>query len=311
MKNNQIGMVFPGQGSQHIGMLQELSAITPVVRDTFTEASDQLGYDLWQITQENLEGKLDQTEYTQPAILTASIAMWRVLQQQVHWTPTVLAGHSLGEYTALVCANALRFTDAVKLVALRGRLMQSAVATGAGAMAAIVGLDDIQVNDLCAQCAENEIVSCANYNSPGQVVIAGQHAAVLRVVAQAKAAGAKLAKVLPVSVPSHCALMDSAAEAFAAALYAVNLQIPTLPVVHNVDANVKQEVNQIRLALIHQLRQPVLWVDVIRAMHNQGVRCFVECGPGKVLSGLIKRIYPEELTVALASYTNYLQIAIQ
>lgn len=304
MQKSQLGIVFPGQGSQHPGMLAELADNYPQVEASFAEASDVLGYDLWALTQTNPDDKLNQTEFTQPALLTASVAMWRVLQHELSWIPAYLAGHSLGEYSALVCANALSLQDAVKLVALRGRLMQQAVPAGVGAMAAIIGLDDTAVNDLCASYQGDGTVSCANYNSPGQVVIAGDHAAVMWVIEQAKPAGAKMAKALPVSVPSHCQLMQPAADEFAAAIHQQTFAAPMIPVIHNVDATSKTEINDIKAALIHQLSQPVLWVDSIKAMHAKGVRCFIECGPGKVLTGLIKRIEKDDQAIALSTTTE-------
>lgn len=308
MLKSQLAFVFPGQGSQSLGMLSMEYERYDVVRATFSEASDTLGYDAWAICQDNPDDKLNQTEYTQPLLLVASVAMWRAWQHETGVTPGVMAGHSLGEYSALVCAQALGFTDAVTLVARRGQLMQSAVGKDEGAMAAIIGLDDAVVNELCETHAQGECVSCANYNSPGQVVIAGVTAAVERVVAAAKPAGAKMAKMLEVSVPSHCRLMQPAAQEFEEALNQVNLKLPQIPVYHNVDATVKTDINEIRLALGQQMFQSVLWVDSVNAMRKQGCQHFVECGPGKVLTGIIKRIDKTVQLTALSATEDYSQV---
>jgi [acyl-carrier-protein] S-malonyltransferase len=282
-------VVFPGQGSQKLGMLADLAPVFPVVEATFTEASKALGYDLWHIVQQD-EAKLNQTEYTQPAILTASVAIWRIWQQHNQAKPQYLAGHSLGEYTALTCAEAISFADAVRLVAERGRLMQSAVPAGVGAMAAILGLSDEQVKQACAESAENEVVAAVNFNSPGQVVIAGNKAAVERAMEKAKAMGAKRALPLPVSVPSHCALMKGAAEKLADILANMNITKPKIQVVHNVDVLTHDNAAQIREALIKQLYSPVRWSETVQSLFAKGCTQFIECGPGKVLTGLNKRI---------------------
>jgi len=283
-------MVFPGQGSQSVGMLAPLAQAFPVVAETFAQASEALGYDLWARVQQGPAELLNQTACTQPAMLTAGVATWRCWQQKTDNTPAMMAGHSLGEYTALVCTGALRFEDAVRLVEKRGTLMQNAVPSGAGAMAAILGLDDEQVVTVCAQAAEGRVVSAANFNSPGQVVIAGHAEAVERAMGLAKAAGAKRALPLPVSVPSHCALMKPAADAFAAELASTQIHLPSIAVIHNVDVSVKDNVDAIREALAAQLYQPVRWVETIRAMHAAGIARVFEMGPGKVLAGLNKRI---------------------
>lgn len=303
-------MVFPGQGSQSVGMLKALGEAFPVVRRTFEEASGVLGYDLWALAQEGPETELNRTEKTQPAMLAAGVAVWRAWREQGGATPSLMAGHSLGEYTALVCAGALEFADAVGLVADRGRYMQEAVPPGAGAMAAILGLSDEQAVAACERAGQGEVVSAANFNSPGQVVVAGSAAAVQRAVEQARHAGAKRAVVLPVSVPSHCALMRPAADRLAQRLAQVGMRAPAIPVLHNVDAAPRADAAGIRQALAEQLHQPVRWVDCVRAMGAAGVGGFVESGPGKVLSGLSRRILadvpavpvldPDTLQAALA-----------
>ena len=284
------GFVFPGQGSQSIGMLNALASVFPQVQQTFNEASNVLGYDLYAIVSAGPEEKLNSTDITQPAMLAAGVATWRIWTEKGGQSPAMMAGHSLGEYTALVCAGALAFTDAIKLVAARGRYMQEAVAKGTGAMAAILGLDDDSVRDVCRRAAGEEVVEAVNFNSPGQVVVAGNKAAVERVAELAKASGAKRAVILPVSVPSHCQLMKPAAEKLAADLQQVAITAPTIPVINNVDVASPAEPDAIRDALVRQLYQPVRWVEVIQAMIGQGVTDIVECGPGKVLIGLNKRI---------------------
>ncbi|MEW5755926.1 MAG: ACP S-malonyltransferase [Pseudomonadota bacterium] len=285
-----LAFVFPGQGSQSIGMLADLARNYPVVTQTFAEASDRLGYDLWAVVQQGPEDKLNQTAVTQPAMLAAGMATWRVWQQKGGAKPTLMAGHSLGEYTALVCAGALGFTDAIQLVAERGRLMQQAVPAGEGAMAAILGLTDEQVIDGCAQAGHGEVVSAVNFNSPGQVVIAGKKTAVERAVELMKQAGAKRALLLPVSVPSHCSLMEPAAEKLKEQLARIAIAPPAIPVINNVDVKVVTSPDAIRDALARQLYRPVRWVETIQSMASQGVTRVIECGPGKVLAGLNKRI---------------------
>lgn len=294
-----LAFVFPGQGSQSVGMLAELAAAHDVVRATFAEASQALGYDLWQLTQAGPVEELNQTHITQPAMLTAGVAAWRVWQEKNGKAPAVMAGHSLGEYTALVCAGALAFADGVALVAERGRYMQEAVPAGTGAMAAILGLEDAQVVEACASAAQGQVVSAVNFNSPGQVVIAGHAAAVERAMEAAKAMGAKRALPLPVSVPSHCALMQPAAERLAQRLAGINLQVPQIPVINNVDVAVAADAAAIRQALARQLHSPVRWVETVQKMAADGVDALVECGPGKVLVGLNKRIAKDMKTFAI------------
>lgn len=284
-----LAFVFPGQGSQSIGMLAGLGEQQKLVAETFAEASEALGYDLWALVQQGPEDRLNQTDKTQPAILVASIALWRLWQAQDGARPAFVAGHSLGEYSALVAAGCLGFADTVKLVEHRGRLMQEAVPQGQGGMAAILGLEDAEVLAACAEVAQGEVVSAVNFNAPGQVVIAGSAAAVARAVDACKARGAKRAMALPVSVPSHCALMRPAAERFAAAVEAVAWQAPQIPLVQNVSAAVSVDEDTLKRDLLAQLYSPVRWGESMRCLADQGVTDVVECGPGKVLSGLNKR----------------------
>lgn len=285
-----LAFVFPGQGSQSEGMLRDLAASHPEVERTFTSASDVLGYDLWDVVQHGPAEKLNRTDVTQPAMLVAGVAVWRVWQSEDGVEPAVMAGHSLGEYTALVCAGSLLFEDAVALVAERGRLMQQAVPAGSGAMAAILGMDDAAVVQTCIDAADGEVVEAVNYNSPGQVVVAGQKTAVERAVSLAKERGAKRAVILPVSVPSHCALMIPAAEKLAQVLDRIAVQAPAIPVINNVDVTSLDDPASIRSALVRQLHSPVRWVETIQKMRAEGVDHLIECGPGKVLAGLNKRI---------------------
>jgi [acyl-carrier-protein] S-malonyltransferase len=296
-----VAFVFPGQGSQSVGMLAELGAHHAIVIEAFSQASEVLGYDLWQLVQRDEEGQLNQTHITQPALLTASVALWRLWLQQGGVTPSILAGHSLGEYSALVCAGALDFTDAVRLVQARGQFMQAAVPSGEGAMAAIIGMDDAVVASVCEASAEGQVVAPANYNSPGQVVIAGAKSAVERAMVACKAAGARAAMPLPVSVPSHCMLMLPAAEQLRAMLSGIEIKVPTIPVVQNVDAKVAMSAEAIVNNLVAQLHQPVLWTQCVASIAASGVDLVVECGPGKVLNGLTKRI---EKTLLTASINN-------
>jgi len=284
-----LAFVFPGQGSQSLGMLAELGAQQHVIIDTFAEASAALGYDLWALTQQGPEEQLNQTDKTQPVILAASVALWRLWQAEGGPRPAFVAGHSLGEYSALVAAGSLPFADAVKLVELRGQLMQQAVPAGQGGMAAILGLEDADVLAACAEAAQGEVVSAVNFNAPGQVVIAGSAAAVERAIEACKAKGAKRAMALPVSVPSHCDLMRPAAERFAASVEAIAWQAPQIPLVQNVSAAVVADLDTLKRDLLAQLYSPVRWVESMVALGDRGVTSLVECGPGKVLSGLNKR----------------------
>ncbi|HCD14060.1 MULTISPECIES: ACP S-malonyltransferase [Shewanella] len=282
--------VFPGQGSQAVGMLADLAEGYPVVTETFREASEVLGYDLWQLVQQGPAETLNETDKTQPALLSASVALYRAWQAAGKAAPSVMAGHSLGEYSALVCAGVLKFTDAVKLVELRGKLMQQAVPAGTGAMFAIIGLDNDAIAKACEDSAEGAVVSPVNYNSPGQVVIAGEKNAVERAAAACKAAGAKMAVALPVSVPSHCALMKPAADKLATALGDIEFSQPQIPVINNADVAQPQDAADIRDALVRQLYSPVRWTETVEAMAAMGVTELYEVGPGKVLTGLCKRI---------------------
>ena len=284
-----LAFVFPGQGSQSLGMLAELGAQQPLIIETFREASEALGYDLWKLIQEGPEEQLNQTDKTQPAILTASIALWRLWLAEGGARPAYVAGHSLGEYSALVAAGSLTLAEAVKLVARRGQLMQEAVPAGHGAMAAILGLDDSVVVAICAEAAEDEVVSAVNFNSPGQVVIAGSKAAVDRAIELCKAKGAKRALPLVVSVPSHCELMRPAAERFAESVNAIDWQAPQIPLVQNVSAAVPSDLDTLKRDLLEQLYKPVRWVECVQNLAAQGAVNLVECGPGKVLAGLNKR----------------------
>jgi len=284
-----LAFVFPGQGSQSVAMLSELATHFPIVQETFKQASDVLGYDLWDIVSNGPAEKLNQTDITQPAMLAAGIAVWRCWQQTSDIKPDYLAGHSLGEYTALVAAGAIEFTDAIKLVSQRGQFMQQAVPSGEGAMAAILGLDDDTVISVCSEASSAGVVEAVNFNSPGQVVIAGATEAVNLAVELATAQGAKRALLLPVSVPSHCALMKPAADRLAEALADITINSPQIPVIHNVTASIS-DVDNIKGLLAQQLHNPVLWVKTIQFLGQQGVDSLVECGPGKVLAGLTKRI---------------------
>ncbi len=289
----KLAFVFPGQGSQSLAMLAEHGAQQPLIIDTFAEASAALGYDLWALCQQGPQELLNQTDKTQPAILAASIALWRLWLAEGGARPAFVAGHSLGEYSALVAAQSLGFAEALKLVERRGQLMQEAVPAGQGAMAAILGLDDAQVMAACAEAELGEVVSAVNFNAPGQVVIAGSAAAVDRAIAACKAHGAKRAMPLPVSVPSHCALMRPAAERFAQSIAEVSWQAPQIPLVQNVSAAVVADLDTLKRDLLAQLYNPVRWVESIQCLAAQGVTDLIECGPGKVLGGLNKRCVKE------------------
>jgi [acyl-carrier-protein] S-malonyltransferase len=309
-----IGIIFPGQGSQSVGMLSALADQFPMVKQTFEEASEALQLDLWAMANEGPAESLNQTQNTQPAMLAAGLAVYRVWIAQGGAAPAVMAGHSLGEYTALTAAESLSFADAVKLVAARGHFMQEAVPAGQGAMAAILGLDDDAVKTVCAEAAGDEVAEAVNFNSPGQVVIAGSKAAIERAAGLAKAAGAKRALLLPVSVPSHCALMMPAAEELGAILEEIDIQIPAIPVIHNVDVSISNNTDDIRQKLVRQLSQPVRWVETIQQFKSQEIERLLEPGPGKVLTGLGKRIDksmsfmpvfdPASLEKALESYNG-------
>jgi [acyl-carrier-protein] S-malonyltransferase len=298
----KFAVVFPGQGSQSVNMLSELRAQSGAAKETFEQASSALGYDLWELISANPDNRLDQTEYTQPAMLAAGIAVWREWGARGLPMPRLCAGHSLGEYTALVATGALPFEAALRAVQHRGRLMQQAVPPGAGAMAAILGLEDDQVRAVCAELSSGEeIVQAVNFNAPGQVVIAGTAAAVARAIAAATAAGAKRAIALPVSVPSHSSLMQQAATALSSYLGGLQFKAPQIPVLHNIDAAPRSDSVEIVRALEAQLHSPVLWVKTVQRMVNDGIDTVLEFGPGKVLAGLCKRIDKSLAIVAVDS----------
>lgn len=289
--NHSLGVVFPGQGSQSVGMLSDIAAEFPQVATVFDQASTVLGYDLWQLTQQGPAEALDKTAQTQPALLAASYAIWQILTTKTNLRPALLAGHSLGEYSALACAGAIPFVDAIRLVAARGEYMQDAVPVGSSGLAAIIGLENDVVAAVCKKAViAGEVLSPANFNSPGQVVIAGHLPSVEKALVLAKEAGARMAKLLPVSVSSHCELMKPAAERLAALLASIPIQKPTIPVVSNVDVTIYDSAEAIRDGLVRQLYMPVRWVETIQLFSQQGITHLIECGPGKVLSGLNKRI---------------------
>lgn len=294
---DKFGFVFPGQGSQKLGMLSELAAAYPIIEESFAQASGVLNLDLWQICQHDADNILDRTDITQPALLTASVAIWHLWQQQSGTSPSILAGHSLGEYSALVCAGVLGFEDAVLAVHKRGQFMQAAVPPGAGKMAAIVGLENYQIDEICDEAEQQQVVSAANFNSPGQTVIAGDADAVDRAIELCKEAGAKRALPLNVSVPSHCDLMRPAARQLADVLADIPFRTPEIAVVQNYSAEICHDAEQIKQNLVKQLHEPVRWVDCVNVMHKAGIRRLVECGPGKVLCGLIKRIQADIVCV--------------
>lgn len=287
---SKFAIAFPGQGSQSVGMLAELAEAYPIIKETFAEASAVLGYDLFELVMQGPAEELNKTWKTQPALLTSSVALWRLWQAQGGATPAVMAGHSLGEYSALVCAGALTFADAVKLVELRGQAMQRAVPEGVGAMAAIIGLDNDSIAANCEKAAQGQVVSPVNFNSPGQVVIAGHKEAVERANILMKESGAKRALPLPVSVPSHCALMKPAAEELAIALDKLEVKAPAIPVINNADVATVTDPAAIKDALVRQLYSPVRWTETVERMASEEITFEIEMGPGKVLSGLVKRI---------------------
>lgn len=298
---SQSAVIFPGQGSQSVGMLGTLAEASPVIKQTFTAASEVLGRDLWELVSRDPDDELNQTRWTQPAMLAADVAVWRVYRSLGGGSPDFMAGHSLGEYSALIAAQALDFEDAVAVVHQRGTLMQQAAAEGEGAMAAILGLDDEQVQLCCQQASTAGIVVPANYNAPGQVVIAGQTAAVEKAIGLCREAGARRAMLLPVSVPAHSPLMQPAVPGLQAALEEIDIRPPACPVFHNLDIQPRSEADAIRAALIEQLTHPVPWTATIRAMAERHVDRFLECGPGKVLSGLGRRIERDAQWHALES----------
>jgi [acyl-carrier-protein] S-malonyltransferase len=307
MKKN-LAFVFPGQGSQTVGMLGDF-ADHVIVQDTFAEASKALGYDLWQLVASGPLEKLNQTNFTQPALLTASVAIWRLWQSESDIVPSVIAGHSLGEYSALVCAGVISLAGAVTLVEKRGEFMQACVPPGVGAMAAVIGLDDSGIIKACHEAEQGEVVAAVNFNSPGQVVIAGHQRAVQRAGELCKAAGAKRVLPLPVSVPSHCALMKPAAEQLSLILKQITFKQPKIPVVNNVDVVAETSAESIRNALIKQLYNPVRWSETISKLSSEGIEYLVEAGPGKVLQGLNKRI-DKSMTCVSVNSADSLQKAL-
>lgn len=302
---NSLGFVFPGQGSQSCGMLSTLAPKLPTLVQTFQEASSALGKDLWLLAQTGTEDELNQTINTQPVLLTASVSMWRAWQRENNPLPRMFAGHSLGEYSALVCAQSLSLEDAVKLVALRGKLMQDAVPAGTGAMAAVLGMENDVLQTVCIDAAQGEVVAPVNYNAIGQTVIAGTKAAVERAALLAKEKGAKKVIMLPVSVPSHCALMEGASKALGKALEAIRFAAPQIRIIHNVDVEISQHPDDIRQRLVEQLYRPVRWVETIQRFADEGVTTVIECGPGKVLTGLIKRISPTIQTFPIETASDW------
>jgi [acyl-carrier-protein] S-malonyltransferase len=288
--NNNLAFVFPGQGSQKIGMLADLAAANPLVEEAFKEASDVLGYDAWKLIQEGEQEAINLTERTQPLLLTASVAIWRLWQQQGGPQPMAMAGHSLGEWSALVCAGVVKFSDAVEIVRARGAFMQQAVPVGVGAMAAIMGIEDQIVIDACAEAAEEQIAAAVNFNAPGQVVIAGDAAAIARAIDICKKAGAKRAVELPVSAPFHTSLMRPAADNLAKLVEQKVFSAPQIPVLHNVHAKPETDPVVIKRLMLEQIYQPVLWVDCVNELSSRGAKILIECGPGRVLNGLSKRI---------------------
>ena len=300
----KIAFVFPGQGAQSVGMMSDWNDHQSIVQNIYDQASESLGYDLWKIVSEGPAEKLNQTEITQPAMLCASVACWQIVSAREEIPrASMMAGHSFGEYSALVCADSLALEDAVKLVSYRGQLMQSAVPSGEGSMAAIIGLDDDSIIAACASVTSG-VVEATNFNSPGQVVIAGNKSAVDEAMENAQALGAKRVLPLAVSVPSHCSLMTDAAEQLFESLSNTTFKMPTIPVIHNQNANVASSVDDIKQLLKKQLHQPVRWADSVRLMHSKGIECLVECGPGKVLGGLTRRIEKSMQSQSVSDITS-------
>ena len=285
-----IAFLFPGQGSQSVGMMSDLAAAHSIVKDLYLEASEVLEIDLWALTQEGPIEQLSQTEHTQPALLVAGVAAWRVWQTLGGTKPAIMAGHSLGEYTALCCSGAIEFSQAVALVRDRGRYMQEAVPAGEGGMAAILGLDDEIVSQVCAEISATHLVQAVNFNAPGQVVIAGSSAGIESAVIALKEKGARRALPLPVSIPAHSSLMSSASDRLAQRLDSIDITLPEIPVVHNCNVEIAQSADLLKANLVQQLDSPVRWVECIQLIESQGVSRYIESGPGKVLSGMVKRI---------------------
>ena len=302
---SNLAFVFPGQGSQKIGMLAELAEQNPIIETTFNEASEVLGYDMWQLIQQGAQEDINLTQRTQPILLTCSIAIWRLWNQKQGASPSQMAGHSLGEWSALVCANVIDFADGLKIVEARGKYMQQAVPVGQGAMAAIIGLDDQAILEACTKASALGVVDAVNFNAPGQVVIAGSNEAVERAMEICKDAGAKRALPLPVSAPFHTSLMKPAADNLADMVNAVTFRSPEVPIMHNVHAQNEQDPQAIKALMLEQIYSPVKWVDCVKQLKQSGVSTLVECGPGKVLSGLAKRIDRELTAVATESAADF------
>jgi [acyl-carrier-protein] S-malonyltransferase len=300
-----LAFVFPGQGSQKIGMLAELAEQNPIIEKTFSEASEVLGYDMWDLIQQGAQEDINITQRTQPILLTCSVAIWRLWNEKLGATPSQMAGHSLGEWSALVCANVIDFAYGLRIVEARGKYMQQAVPVGQGAMAAIIGLDDQAILDACAEAGDLGVVDAVNFNAPGQVVIAGSNDAVERAMDICKAAGAKRALPLPVSAPFHTSLMKPAADNLAEMVNAVSFRAPEVPIMHNVNARNEQDPEAIKALMLEQIYSPVKWVDCVKQLKEGGVSTLVECGPGKVLSGLVKRIDRDLISVATETVADF------
>lgn len=300
-----LAFVFPGQGSQKICMLSELAEQNPIIEKTFSEASEVLDYDMWDLIQQGAQEDINLTQRTQPILLTCSVALWRLWNEKLGATPSQMAGHSLGEWSALVCANVIDFADGLRIVEARGKYMQQAVPVGQGAMAAIIGLDDQAILDACAEAGDLGVVDAVNFNAPGQVVIAGSNDAVERAMDICKAAGAKRALSLPVSAPFHTSLMKPAADNLAEMVNAVSFRAPEVPIMHNVHARNEQDPEAIKALMLEQIYSPVKWVDCVKQLKEGGVTTLVECGPGKVLSGLVKRIDRDLISVATETVADF------
>jgi [acyl-carrier-protein] S-malonyltransferase len=300
-----LAFVFPGQGSQKIGMLADLAEQNPIIEKTFSEASDVLGYDMWQLIQQGAQEDINLTQRTQPILLTCSVAIWRLWNEKQGALPSQMAGHSLGEWSALVCANVIDFADGLRIVEARGKYMQQAVPVGQGAMAAIIGLDDQAILDACTEARDLGVVDAVNFNAPGQVVIAGSNDAVERAMEICKSAGAKRALPLPVSAPFHTSLMKPAADNLADMVNAVSFRAPKVPIMHNVHAKNEQDPEAIKALMLEQIYSPVKWVDCVKQLKESGINTIVECGPGKVLSGLCKRIDRDLTSVATENVVDF------
>ena len=302
---SKLAFVFPGQGSQKVGMLADLEQKNKQVRDTFAEASDVLGYDMWKMVQEGPQEEINLTERTQPILLASSVAIWRIWLDKQGQKPSFMAGHSLGEWSALVCSETVSFSDALKIVQARGQFMQKAVPVGEGAMAAIIGLEDAIIIEACQSASEIGVVDAVNFNAPGQVVIAGSISAVNQAIEECKQAGAKRALPLPVSAPFHTSLMKPAADQLSELVNSVTFKRPSVPVVHNVHAETEENPDTIKTLMLEQIYKPVRWVDCVKTLKSSGVNTIVECGPGKVLCGLNKRIDKELLSLATDDQSSF------